>query len=442
MLVIIVAIAAFFFLRNSQPTDSGICPVDQKPPTNTALKTALGVNINTDYPLECYFSDGYFSARDQFRRLASAAHAEMSSMDVVDGLTTDIAIFRGDPGKFVIHISGTHGVEAYSGSASQAAFLDYIAKEGLYQSSSDANLPTLVFVHALNPFGFANNRRVNEDNVDLNRNILTDAEFHFVQSRDPNYAGYVDLDSQLNPTSKFHDNHLINEAISYFTLGRAIMKYGLTSLKKALVSGNYHKQRGVGFGGFEQTKSVKNLIHLLVDELQIPVKAKDFILLDVHTGLGPEGVDTLMYQGTAEYVQSIEQTFPTEYADKAIVGGIKVEEFAPSPLPEKRSEKLSKGKAVDAHAKDVASGYELTVGTVSGSLCSNYLTANQSGTKFLCITQVRLHPVTPSKMRSFGNLSYGSVLPGVWYGSSAYRWHGKLCLYWYCRRLLKVHRVW
>jgi hypothetical protein len=29
--------------------------------------------------------------------------------------------------------------------------------------------PTLVFVHAVNPFGFANNRRVNEENIDLNR---------------------------------------------------------------------------------------------------------------------------------------------------------------------------------------------------------------------------------------------------------------------------------
>jgi hypothetical protein len=31
------------------------------------------------------------------------------------------------------------------------------------------NLPTLVIVHAVNPVGFAKNRRVNEDNIDLNR---------------------------------------------------------------------------------------------------------------------------------------------------------------------------------------------------------------------------------------------------------------------------------
>lgn len=264
-LVIVVAVVAYFFLKSSKLTDGGFCPIDQKPPANDRLKATLGININTDSPLECYFSDNYFKAREQFRHLASAARAEVTSLDVIDGLTTDVAVFRGDPAKFLIHISGTHGVEAYSGSASQAAFLDYIVKEGLYQSPSDAShLPTLVFVHALNPFGFANNRRVNEDNVDLNRNILTDAEFQFVQSRDPNYAGYVDLDPQLNPTSKFHANHLVNELLSYIMLGKAIVQYGLSSLKKALVSGNYHKQRGVGFGGFQQTKSVKNLIRLLV----------------------------------------------------------------------------------------------------------------------------------------------------------------------------------
>jgi hypothetical protein len=34
---------------------------------------------------------------------------------------------------------------------------------------ADPDRPTIVFVHAVNPFGFANNRRVNEDNVDVNR---------------------------------------------------------------------------------------------------------------------------------------------------------------------------------------------------------------------------------------------------------------------------------
>jgi hypothetical protein len=63
--------------------------------------------------------------------------------------------------RVVVHVSGTHGVEGYAGSAVQAAALHQLslqAKEVL----TDASLPTLVFVHVLNPYGMKNNRRVNE----------------------------------------------------------------------------------------------------------------------------------------------------------------------------------------------------------------------------------------------------------------------------------------
>lgn len=83
--------------------------------------------------------------------------------------------------------------------------------------------PTIVLVHANNAYGFANNRRFTEENVDLNRNFLTSAEFDEVISRDHNFAGidmtncifncfcfqfhsinyigYVNLDPVINPTT-------------------------------------------------------------------------------------------------------------------------------------------------------------------------------------------------------------------------------------------------
>lgn len=385
--IAVAAIAAFLFINGNKNIDRGVCSVSQKPPNNVELRQSLGVNVNYDAPLECYFSDNYYAARQQFLDLAKAVNAEMVSMKVVNDLTTDVAIFRGNPEKFLVHISGTHGVEAYSGSAAQAAILEYIEDKQLYTNEEVGELPTIVLIHALNPFGFANNRRVNEDNVDLNRNILSEEEFRFVKGRDPNYAGYVDLDSSLNPTSKFHSNVVINEILSFLVLGKSLMKYGLKALKKALVSGNYYKQKGVGFGGFEQTQSVKNLLNLLVNEIQLPSLAKEFILLDVHTGLGPEGVDTLMFHGSEEWSKQMESIFPTDYLNEKTLGGIKVEEFSASPLPDKQGEKISDSVKVDNNAKEVASGYELTVGTVSGSLCSNYLSPNKN-IKFMCITQV------------------------------------------------------
>ena len=122
-----------------------------------------------------------------------------------DDLTIDVGVLRRSKTKVLIHICGTHGVEGFVGSAIQSFLLDnstIIKKDDHY----DDTLPTLVFVHALNPFGFAHLRRVNENNVDLNRNFLTESRFEKVKARDPNRFGYVDLMELINPTKSFETN--------------------------------------------------------------------------------------------------------------------------------------------------------------------------------------------------------------------------------------------
>ena len=63
-------------------------------------------------------------------------------------------------------VSGTHGVEGFTGSALQHHWLD-----GLGPGDIPDGL-RVVLLHAFNPYGFAWVRRVNEDNVDLNRNFV------------------------------------------------------------------------------------------------------------------------------------------------------------------------------------------------------------------------------------------------------------------------------
>lgn len=82
-------------------------------------------------------------------------------------------------------------------------------------------------------------RRVNEDNIDLNRNFLSDEEFAFVRSRDPNYAQYVDFNHVLNPTTKPFKNTMLNELYSLYTMVHGVATYGVTSLKRAMVSGEF-----------------------------------------------------------------------------------------------------------------------------------------------------------------------------------------------------------
>ena len=117
----------------------------------------------TDFPGECYFTDSYEDARQQFKTLAKQCGAELFSLiiDEEKDLTTDVAILRRSREKVIIHISGTHGVEGFTGSAIQGAALHQL----LLQPESvrhDASGPTLLFVHALNPYGMKYNRRVNE----------------------------------------------------------------------------------------------------------------------------------------------------------------------------------------------------------------------------------------------------------------------------------------
>ncbi len=114
------------------------------------------------------FSTSYDTARERFRHAATGAGARLASHPQGDdGLTTDVATLgAAAPDWTVVVTSGLHGIEGFFGSAVQLAWL-----------GSRAILPdrgAVVLVHALNPYGFAHHRRVDADNVDLNRNFLPD----------------------------------------------------------------------------------------------------------------------------------------------------------------------------------------------------------------------------------------------------------------------------
>ena len=77
-----------------------------------------------------------------------------------------------NPRRAVVVSSGLHGVEGFFGSAAQLAWLRLLRQGG-------ASIPggtLVVLLHAIDPFGFAWRRRVDEGNVDLNRNFLDDGE--------------------------------------------------------------------------------------------------------------------------------------------------------------------------------------------------------------------------------------------------------------------------
>ena len=85
-----------------------------------------------------------------------------------EDLGTDVAVL-GDPAakRLLVLLSGTHGVEGYYGSQCQAKWLSMLA--GCSALPEDV---AVVVIHLINPWGTAWLRRVNEDNIDLNRNQL------------------------------------------------------------------------------------------------------------------------------------------------------------------------------------------------------------------------------------------------------------------------------
>ena len=125
-------------------------------------------------PAEQYFSADYATARKRFLSAAEAAGETCSLCLDAAGpegspLTIDIACLGSPaPERALLHTSGMHGVEGFAGSAIQLALLQ-----------RPLSLPpdgAVVLVHGLNPYGMAWLRRVNENNVDLNRNFLTAGE--------------------------------------------------------------------------------------------------------------------------------------------------------------------------------------------------------------------------------------------------------------------------
>lgn len=233
------------------------------------------------------FSETYQEARDKFRAAAKRVGAELHSLEIVAGdYTTDVAILRGNQPGLVFHSSGVHGIEGYAGSAIQLAWMNH------YHHNHNL-LPTIVLVHAVNPYGMAHYRRVNEHNVDLNRNALFPHQWPTALDRDHNIASYQDFDHMFNPDRLPRS--------MWYEIVKAVVRYGIPKLKRALVTGQYHAPHGISYGGNQLEPSWEKLVAFLQETIPSLLpdgnngKDTKATWIDVHTGLGEYGVDTIMH---------------------------------------------------------------------------------------------------------------------------------------------------
>lgn len=253
------------------------------------------------------FSESYVEARDLFLCLALDLGFEVSSQRIpaefhsrpASFLFIDVAVREGtasSPWRTVIVTSGLHGVEGFFGSAVQCA-----AMKRLLRTRTGAT-PRLIFVHALNPYGFAFIRRCNEDNVDLNRNFLSEPDAY--RGSPPDYGRFDPMLNKPSPPSRF-------EPFRCLAL-LAILRYGMPALRRAIASGQYDYPKGLFFGGSRPcatTQFVQEQFPKWLESGPGPT-----LHLDFHTGLGRWGEYQLLADlpPTAVQAERIRQAFGRE----------------------------------------------------------------------------------------------------------------------------------
>jgi hypothetical protein len=229
-----------------------------------------------------HFPASYAESRG---RLLAALHALSPRHDVLldsraldvrgpagETLALDFAIVGARRPRHALVLScGTHGVEGYVGAAIQHHVLGQVLPR-----LTLADDTAVVLQHANNPYGFAWHRRVNESNVDLNRNVLDAFDPGLC---DPDYERLLDA---LNPPDLDPDA----EAVRRGRIDAFVAEHGERRFQQVALGGQYRHRLGMQYGGARREQGVAHLLDLVRTHL---ADARTVIWLDFHTGLGAFG---------------------------------------------------------------------------------------------------------------------------------------------------------
>ena len=229
-----------------------------------------------------HFAQSYAEARGKFIAALQAADLDVEShphpMLGRDGelLAMDVALEGAKTARSLLIISSAcHGVEGYCGSGVQVSLLSDPAWRAAVRESGVA----VLYIHALNPYGFSWWRRTTQENVDLNRN------FHDFSRPLPANPIYDELAHLLVP-QHWPPTPEVNAGIARF-----IAQHGERGFQEAVSGGQYEHPEGLFFGGRNPTWSHVTLRHVLQEH---GTRCARLGWIDLHTGLGPSGVAELI----------------------------------------------------------------------------------------------------------------------------------------------------
>ena len=223
------------------------------------------------------FSKSYASARVKFLEAAALAGAGIEShVHPLAGregetLAMDLALDGSpDADKLLIVSSACHGAEGFCGSGVQVQAL----RDTAWRAQAREQGVAVLYVHALNPYGFSHIRRVTHENVDINRNFQ---DFSAALPRNPDYRALhaLLLPEVWPPTAQ-------NEAAL-----AAAASQGSMSLQACVTRGQHEFPDGLFFAGSEPTWSNRTVRQVLRDHGS---RASRIAWIDLHTGLGPSGL--------------------------------------------------------------------------------------------------------------------------------------------------------
>ena len=224
------------------------------------------------------FSSSYSEARHKFFEAAEAVGLSVESylhpLPGRDGETMAMDVVREGPvdaQSLLIVSSACHGVEGYCGSGVQVQAL----QDSAWREAARRGNVAVLYIHALNPYGFSHVRRVTHENVDLNRNFQD-----YSQTLPVNEA-YREVEPLLLP-EVWPPNEANAQATAQF-----IAQHGMVGLQAAVTRGQHQYPDGMFFGGAGPTWSNLTLRKVLQQHAR---QTQQLAWIDLHTGLGPSGV--------------------------------------------------------------------------------------------------------------------------------------------------------
>lgn len=205
------------------------------------------------------FPETYELSRERFRqnletirkrwRGATLSHQQISADEdlSIDWIRADAL---GKNEKVVIFTTGEHGIEGYVGSAMLQHFIDE------YLPRLDPQTTGLLLVHAINPWGMKYHRRVNANNVDLNRNFLWDANF------DPAFNPEYDSIKSAYDSEKPIQSFALSNLAFYASSLRFLAQQSFAKLNHTFLIGQYRNPKGLHYGSHKYEEETLLLIKL------------------------------------------------------------------------------------------------------------------------------------------------------------------------------------